>query len=364
MSMRYEEVARLRRGLKGGVSAVAFSPNGTFLATAGMKDAKVYIWRVDDSKLLHTYVGGDRPVLSLEWIPGRNDRVLCGSNDGYIFELKFDADIYESSGFCAHGYPVERLAAKGSQLVSGAHREVSVWTQVRGAWRYQGDLLGPVADSQNADEELIVVGIHWTKIKYYASVVVMTYMHHGIVIYNSHDWSRIHSIPFRDIGASSMSPRGSLIALSIMGSGFDLYNLDTGDCAGSFSDESGRVRTVPVLFVHGGVAVLSGSTIGRATLWNASSQRVHQTFQPDPYDTILAIDANYNSELDRFLLAMGANDGAGESAVIVWLGREGSDRRKDVSWKQRMLTYAVRAVLATVVAVAALVISARVKIQL
>ena len=103
MSMRYEETARLRRGLDGGVSTLAFSPDGTYLATAGMQDARVYIWRVKDSMLLHTYAGGDRPVLSLEWLPGRTDTVLCGSNNGYISELRFDAVRLDSPyAFCAH----------------------------------------------------------------------------------------------------------------------------------------------------------------------------------------------------------------------------------------------------------------------
>ncbi len=89
MALRYELVARLKRGLVGGVSAVAFSPDGAYIATAGMADEKVYIWRMADKKLLHTYKGSRAPVLSIEWLPGDNPTVLCGSQSGYIFELGF-----------------------------------------------------------------------------------------------------------------------------------------------------------------------------------------------------------------------------------------------------------------------------------
>lgn len=91
MSLRYEEAARLQRGLRGGVSAVAFSADGTYIAIAGMQDPKVYIWRVEDSKLLHTYTGSRSPFLSLEWMPERSDMILCGSSDGHISMLRFSS---------------------------------------------------------------------------------------------------------------------------------------------------------------------------------------------------------------------------------------------------------------------------------
>ena len=91
MSLRYREIARLRRGLIGGVSAVAFSSDGTYIATAGTDDVKVYIWRVEDQKLLDTYTVSQGPILSLEWLPGRTDTLLCGSGGGYISELRFDS---------------------------------------------------------------------------------------------------------------------------------------------------------------------------------------------------------------------------------------------------------------------------------
>ncbi|TFK79661.1 hypothetical protein K466DRAFT_605971 [Polyporus arcularius HHB13444] len=221
---------------------------------------------------------------------------------------------------------------KGDQLVSGAHREVSVWQLSHGVWRHVVALDGPSTDSKNADEEFIIMGIHWTKTRICHSVVVLTYMHHGIIIYDSYNWHRLQVIPFSDIGGSSMSPKGSIIALSIMGAGFDLYDLDTGFCVASFTDESSGERTVPVLLVHGGRALLGGGTAGRATLWNVHNKRIHQTFAPEPYDTILAIAANYNFNHDCFLVATGANDANGNSAVVIWMARPESPQKPRRWW--------------------------------
>ncbi|KAI0709982.1 WD40-repeat-containing domain protein [Earliella scabrosa] len=288
-----------------------------------MEDVKVYIWRVADNKLLHTYTGSNRSVLSLEWLPDRTDTVLCGSQGGYISMLRFTSAIARVAGFWAHDYPIERLAAKGVHLVSGAHSEVKIWKQVRHEeWEQIGELRGPSADVKTADEDMIVMGIHWTRTRVHASVVIITYMHHGIAIHNAYDWSRIQTIPFTHIAGSSISPDGTLIALSIMGHGFDLYDLDTGDCVASFPDQSNGLRTIPVLLVHGGHALLTGSTEGSATLWNVHNLHVHQTFATHPYRNILAIAANYNAEHDIFLLATGASNDAGEAIVSIWTARE------------------------------------------
>lgn len=77
-----------------------------------------------------------------------------------------------------------------------------------------------------------------------------------------------------------MSPNGTIIALSIIDSGFNLYDLLTGACVGSFPNESGTTGncTVPVLFAHGGYALFGGSTSGVSHLWNVNNGLLHQTF--------------------------------------------------------------------------------------
>lgn len=40
--------------------------------------------------------------------------------------------ISELGGFWAHDYPIERIAAQDTRLVSGAHSQVSVWKLLGG----------------------------------------------------------------------------------------------------------------------------------------------------------------------------------------------------------------------------------------
>lgn len=100
MALRYERLGSLKRGLMGGVSVVSFSPDGTYIATAGLKDVKLYVWRVADQKLLHTYTGANGAWLSITWLLGRSNTLLCGSDTGHICELTFDTVRRCSLNFC------------------------------------------------------------------------------------------------------------------------------------------------------------------------------------------------------------------------------------------------------------------------
>lgn len=85
-ALRYKILARLSDGHTGGVAAVAFSPNGTHLATAGL-DSKVCIWTVSDQNLLHI-CRGSVPALSLIWLQNQEDTLLCGTEDGAICVIR------------------------------------------------------------------------------------------------------------------------------------------------------------------------------------------------------------------------------------------------------------------------------------
>lgn len=81
--LRYQEVEVLP-GHTGGVLAVSFSGNGTYIATSGC-DRRVCVWRVDGGALLHS-IELNNPVLCLAWL-SRQDVLLCGSQDGSISVL-------------------------------------------------------------------------------------------------------------------------------------------------------------------------------------------------------------------------------------------------------------------------------------
>ncbi|KAJ2991954.1 hypothetical protein NUW54_g8058 [Trametes sanguinea] len=337
MVLKYKEYARLKRGLDGGVSAVAFSPDATYIAVAGTFDNTVYLWRVAERKLVETYKGSS-PYLSMRWLPGRTDELLCGSRGGCVDHLKLThvsfsptpIDVYEQSqgaltvkGFRAHERPVECLAVSSSLLATGAQCEVTVWKDLHGgAYRRLIDLPPPPRSSHNEDSEVLATGIHWTKSRKYSSLLLVSYMFHGIVIYDASTWNSVRYIPTPGLVAgSSVTPDGSLFAVSNVMTGFDVYDMDTTTCVGGCPNEAGALRAVPVLFVHEGHALFGGSTAGRVHLWNVNSRRIHQTFHLGAEDQVLAIDAHYNRVRDRFLLAAGVSNG-GNSRVVIWIARK------------------------------------------
>ncbi len=82
MPRKYQRLFSLSNEHTKGITAVAFSPRGTFVATGGL-DGKVGWWRVEDGKLLYVWCGNSA-VLSLAWVPGEESSILCGFQDGNL----------------------------------------------------------------------------------------------------------------------------------------------------------------------------------------------------------------------------------------------------------------------------------------
>ena len=82
MSRKYQKKVILTNGHTKGITAVSFSPRGTFLATAGL-DGRVCIWLAEDGALLHEYAG-QCPVLCLVWDPAGEEVLLYGTQTGSI----------------------------------------------------------------------------------------------------------------------------------------------------------------------------------------------------------------------------------------------------------------------------------------
>ncbi|KAI1786033.1 WD40-repeat-containing domain protein [Ganoderma leucocontextum] len=278
--LQYERTAAFEDSPTGGVTSIAFSPTGVHLASAGL-DCRVCIWRVADSSLAHNFAASS-PILLLAWVPSHTDGMLvCGCQDGSIIALTTPTpQVLRGSNLPrTHSFPVEHLAVMGKRLVSGAHTELAIW-QLSSAdrWFHVIDLGIPPKNSYNEDLEVLATSVHWTTSKRRRSLLLATYMHHGYVVYDASNWSRVLAIPMNSLIANaSITPDGRKLAVSNMVSGFDIYDTDTGSSLGTLSHVIDRIYAVPILFAHGGNAVIGGSTVGEIDIWDVANLRKHQT---------------------------------------------------------------------------------------
>lgn len=103
MVRRYQQIHRLGNVQDDIITQVAFSPSGTFIATASL-DRKVCLWRVQGGQLLYMW-SGDSAILCLIWFPGRDNAMLCGTQNGNLVILT----VTSVSPRCCH-YHINAVA--------------------------------------------------------------------------------------------------------------------------------------------------------------------------------------------------------------------------------------------------------------
>lgn len=82
---------------------------------------------------------------------------------------------------------------------------------------------------------------------------------------------------------ASLSPDGSLLAVSNLVRGFDIYRTDTQEPVGMVPQKVGTQQPTPVLFIHGGKAIVCGSTSSNLQLWDVDLGKLHSLVIPSTY---------------------------------------------------------------------------------
>ncbi len=78
-------------------------------------------------------------------------------------------------------------------------------------------------------------------------------------------------------GDASFSSDAKYVAVSNLLDGFEIYQMDSEEPYRAFTHEMGDLFPTPVRFVHGGNAILTGSTVGKPQLWDVDSGRTIHT---------------------------------------------------------------------------------------
>ncbi|KAI0716862.1 WD40-repeat-containing domain protein [Earliella scabrosa] len=273
MGRRYTQLCHLNDH-EDAITAVAFSPQGLLLAT-GSLDGRLCVWNVQEGRLLYRHLG-EHEISAIAWLPACEDELLFGTKRGNIVRLTITPNDLSVSGFWAHGSPVEHLALKGLWLASGALEEVKLWKWDGVAKLYvlQQSLPGPATVKKNANKEVIVTSLHWTSARQHELLLLVTYMYHGVYLYDPPDWHSIRTIPAPGkVGHASLSDSGTHLAISNLDTGFDVYRMEDGVPVCSFEHDAPEPDYVPVKFIHGGHAIVGGSSVGKVGIWDIFLKR-------------------------------------------------------------------------------------------
>ena len=85
MTLQYQELHQISEGHTDGITTVAFSPKGNYMATSGL-DGRICVWGLGNGALLHLLKGPSAAV-SLVWVPPEEDTLICGLADGSIASI-------------------------------------------------------------------------------------------------------------------------------------------------------------------------------------------------------------------------------------------------------------------------------------
>ena len=66
--------------------------------------------------------------------------------------------------------------------------------------------------------------------------------------------------------------------------GFDVFRMQTEEPVASFEHEIGEPMPTPVLFTHGGRAIVGGSTVGKVNIWDVLTRgKIQSLLIPSAY---------------------------------------------------------------------------------
>ncbi len=258
---------------KGTIFRVAFSPDGTTLASCsgGPKTNTIWLWEVTSSRNTATLVGHLNAVTSVAFSPD-GKTLASGSSDLTIklWDTKNGQDIATLAG---HTRSVTSLAfsVDGSTLASSAYSNVKLWnlTTHKCVATLQGGpydgLYNQVAFSSNG--KILATG-SWKTIVLWDSAT-----HKVTDVFRGHTHI-VDSVAF--------SPNGNTLASGSSDNTIMLWNPSTGKKIGTLAGHNGHVRSLA--FSPDGKVIASGGSDSTARLWDIATGECTATFKLDsPY---------------------------------------------------------------------------------
>jgi WD40 repeat protein/subtilase family serine protease len=298
------DIVWMRGGHAGDVTSVAFSPDGSLLASSGSWDATIKLWRVSDGALVRTLTGHTDWVNSVAFSPD-GSLIASGSDDSTIklWRVSDGALVRTLTG---HWGPVTSVAFSpdGRLLASSGSDDstIKLWRVSDGALvRTLTGHWGPVTSvAFSPDGRLLASSGSWD-----ATIKLWRVSDGALVrILTGHtDW--VDSVAF--------SPDGSLIASGSRDATIKLWRVSDGALVATLTGHTDWVNSVA--FSPDGSLIASGSRDATIKLWRVSDGALVATLTGHTWDV-----NSVAFSPDGSLLASGSDD----STIKLWRVSDGA----------------------------------------
>ncbi|KAI9437083.1 hypothetical protein BJY52DRAFT_1196710 [Lactarius psammicola] len=162
-------------------------------------------------------------------------------------------------------------------------------------------------------------------------VLLVTYMDHGVIAWNLKNLEIKWRIRPRSckIGCSAVSPNEKILAVTNLYDGIDWYSLNSNH----FMDASFQQTTthttpenviLPITFIHGNSAVLSGTSYGCARITTVKDWALAEKLRHDSEDIVQALA--YSSVGDTRQIVTGVAEKGAETVIRHWIQQSGSKK--------------------------------------
>jgi len=318
MPIPYRQTHRLH-GHTDSVVALAFTPDGSRLASAAC-DGRVIVWSTKEGKAIYEVAMQNVRFTCAAWL--NNTLAIAGTEGGDLVIIEIgNNDSISASGHRLHTFPLEYFALCPRKVASGAKSEVCILT-ITGIETYTIHRWLPVPAVLDSDERPVVVtSLHWAN-KIAASALLVSYLNHGVVIWDTEALTTLRVISFKTlVGNTALSPDQNLLAVSNVSTGFDIYSISLDTRTRNLRSEShitARKNCLPVLFINNGRAILGGSSFGRPSVWHLDEKIPMQELIHHDGAVILSIADFGNDQKGYSIIATGTAGTSNETYIQLW----------------------------------------------
>jgi len=315
----------------GRVSALAFSPGGTTLLTAG-DDRLIRSWDVASGAAIHTYAGHQGEILNLAFAPDGNSfasasadntaRVWSLAEGALLHQVRVPGAYIQAAVFTPDGSGLVTAATAQTNLIRlwDLASETTVRTFPDHGWQVAAlgfvagghlvsagdDRVVRVWDVESGEEVHALAGATQSIAGLIAtpdrSTIVAGCQDGRVIAWDAATGARLHQNQSEPLQAMCAIPSTDLVLLAGPDNALRVFDLETGQTRRTLTGHSTSV-TLGVAFSPDGEHVLSGGVEASTRLWDRANGQLARTFDGHGGGTAVA---SFSTDGTRVLTTRGA----------------------------------------------------------